>query len=57
MVLAHGRIVMGSGLHHNPCRKPSFFENKTGYSNETGDVKDEWNTGEVINEHILPKLC
>ena len=35
-------------------RKPSFLENITEYSNETGGVKDDWNNDEIINEHILP---
>ena len=33
------------------CRKPSFLECIIEYSNETGCVKDEWNTDEIINEH------
>ena len=36
------------------CRKPSFLENITEYSHETCDVKDEWNTDEIIKEHIFP---
>ena len=34
-------------------KKSSFLPSITKYTNETGAVKDEWDTDEIINEHIL----
>ena len=34
-------------------KQPSMLCNITEYQNMTGDVKDEWNTDEIIDEHIL----
>ena len=39
--------------HKAFCKKPSELCDITEYQNETGDVKDEWNTDEIIDEHIL----
>ena len=35
------------------CKQPSVLCDITEYENKTGDVKDEWNTDEIIDEHIL----
>ena len=35
------------------CKQPSILCDITEYENKTGDVKDEWNTDEIIDEHIL----
>ena len=35
------------------CKKPSNLCDITEYQNMTGEVKDEWNTDEIIDEHIL----
>ena len=34
-------------------KQPSVLCGITEYQNKTGDVKDEWNTDEIIDEHIL----
>ena len=34
-------------------KQPSILCDITEYENRTGDVKDEWNTDEIIDEHIL----
>ena len=34
-------------------KQPSVLCGITEYENKTGDVKDEWNTDEIIDEHIL----
>ena len=34
------------------CKQVSFLPHITKYTNETGAVKDEWNTNEIIDEHI-----
>jgi len=33
--------------------KTSFLDDITEYENVTGEVKDEWNTDEIIDEHVL----
>ena len=41
-------------LPHKPfCKQVSFLLSITKYTNETGIVKDEWNTDEIIDGHIL----
>ena len=35
------------------CKQVSILPSITKYTNETGVVKDEWDTDEIINEHIL----
>ena len=35
------------------CKQPSVLCDITEYQNKTGMVKDEWNTDEIIDEHIL----
>ena len=35
------------------CKQPSILCDITEYENKTGDVKDEWNTDEIIDEHIM----
>ena len=35
------------------CKKPSNLCDITEYQNMTGEVKDEWSTDEIIDEHIL----
>ena len=35
------------------CKKPSNLCDITEYQNMTGEMKDEWNTDEIIDEHIL----
>ena len=35
------------------CKQPSILCDTTEYHNMTGEVKDEWNTDEIIDEHIL----
>ena len=35
------------------CKQVSILPSITKYTNETGTVKDEWDTDEIINEHIL----
>jgi len=35
------------------CKKLSVLCDITEYFNMTGEVKDEWNTDEIIDEHIL----
>ena len=35
------------------CKQPSVLCDITEYFNMTGEVKDEWNTDEIIDEHIL----
>ena len=35
------------------CKQVSLLPSITKYTNETGTVKDEWDTDEIINEHIL----
>lgn len=35
------------------CKQLSILCDITEYQNMTGDVKDEWNTDEIIDEHIL----
>ena len=35
-------------------KKVAFKEEITEYFNKTGVVKDEWNTREIVEEHILP---
>ena len=34
-------------------KQPSVLCGITEYENKTGDVKDEWNTDEIIDEHIM----
>ena len=34
-------------------KQPSILCDITEYENKTGDVKDEWNTDEIIDEHIM----
>ena len=34
-------------------KQPSVLCNITEYENDTGKVKDEWNTDEIIDEHIM----
>ena len=34
-------------------KQPSILCGITEYQNKTGDVKDEWNTDEIIDEHIM----
>ena len=34
-------------------KQPSVLCGITEYQNNTGDVKDEWNTDEIIDEHII----
>ena len=39
---------------HKASRKQSsFLCGITEYQNETGDIKDKWNTDEIIDEHVL----
>ena len=33
--------------------KTNFLDDITEYENETGEVKDEWNTDEIIDKHVL----
>ena len=41
-------------LPSKPCHKNvSIMPSVTVYTNETCIEKDEWNTGEIIDEHIL----
>ena len=41
-------------LPHQPFHKKiSVLPSITEYTNETGIVKDEWNTDEIIDEHVL----
>ena len=35
------------------CKQPSILCDIMEYENKTGDVKDEWNTDEIIDEHIM----
>ena len=35
------------------CKQLSILCDITEYQNMTGEVKDEWNTDEIIDEHIL----
>ena len=35
------------------CKQVSILPSITKYTNETGVVKDEWDTDKIIDEHIL----